>query len=174
VIQMMMHASGLTRDDGFSIIEILIILAGAAIIAAIALPSMGEMMNNYNIIFAAQEIGTQLHFAKLKAVSSNEAYRVRFPTDNSYQVELSDGTLIRGTFCLPQHILPNTADTGHAVTFPGNYVLFQPNGSVPVSGNGSTGRVKLISANGLRVDVLVDSGGIIRHTPPYKGSTPPF
>jgi Tfp pilus assembly protein FimT len=174
MMQMTMHASGRTRDDGFSIIELLIILAGAAILAAIALPSLGEMTSNYNIIFAAQEIGTEMHFAKFKAISSNEAYRVRFPTDNSYQVELSDGALIRGAFSLPPHVQPNTADTGHAVTFPGNYVLFQPNGTVPISGNGSIGRVKLISNNGLRVDVLVDSGGIIRHTPPYKGSTPPF
>jgi hypothetical protein len=113
-------------------------------------------------------------WAKLKAISSNESYRVRFQTGNSYQVELSDGALIRGAFWLPPHIQFNTADTGQAVTFPGNYVLFQPNGSAPVSGNGSIGRVKLISNNGLRVDVLVESGGIIRHTPPYKSSTPPF
>jgi hypothetical protein len=115
-----------------------------------------------------------MHFAKLKAVTSNEAYRVRFPTNSSYQVELSDGTLIRGAFSLPPNIQPNTADTGHAITFPGNYILFQPNGTTPVSGDGSIGRVKLIANNGLKVDVLVDSGGIIRHTPPYKGSTPPF
>jgi Tfp pilus assembly protein FimT len=173
-MQMTIHAFRQARDDGFSIMELLIILAGAGIIASIALPSMGEMMNNYNILFAAQEISTEMHFAKLKAITSNEAYRVRFPTNNSYQVELSDGTLIRGTFWLPPHIQPNTADTGHAVTFPGNYILFQPNGTAPVSGNGSIGRVKLISTNGLRVDVLVESGGIIRHTPPYRGSTPPF
>jgi len=173
-MQMTIHASGQTRDDGFSIIELLIILAGAGIIAAIALPSMGEMQNNYNILFAAQEISTELHFAKLKAITSNESYRVRFPTNSSYLVELSDGTLVRGTFWLPPHIQPNTADTGQAITFPGNYILFQPNGTAPVSGNGSIGRVKLISANGLRIDVLVDSGGMIRHTPPYKVLRRPF
>jgi Tfp pilus assembly protein FimT len=173
-MQMTIRASSRSRADGFSMAELLVILAGAAIITTIALPPMGKMMNDYNLIFAAQQISTEMHFAKLKAVSSNEAYRVRFPTDNSYQVELSDGTLIRGTFWLPPHIQPNTADTGHAVTFPGNYVLFQPNGSIPISGDGSIGRVKLISSNGLRVDVLVDRGGIIRQTQPYRSSTPPF
>ena len=54
------------------------------------------------------------------------------------------------------------------VTFRGSYVTFQPDGTVPVSGNGSVGRVKLISRDGLRVDILVDRGGLIRQTPPYK------
>jgi Tfp pilus assembly protein FimT len=163
-----------SKENGFSMLELLIILLGAAIIASIALPSMGEMMNSYHIVFAAQEISTQLHFAKLKAITGNEAFRVNFPTANSYQVELSDGTRLRGPFLLPSGINPNTIDTGTAVTFPGNYIVFQPDGSVPVSGNGSIGRVKLISDNGLRVDVVVERGGIIRCTPTFRYSTPPF
>jgi Tfp pilus assembly protein FimT len=173
-MQMNIYAPGRYENAGFSMLELLIVMLGAAIIASIALPSMGEMMNNYGIIFAAQEIGTQLHFAKLKAITGNETLRVNFPTANSYQVELSDGTLLRGPFLLPPGIHPNTADTGDAVTFPGNFVTFQPDGSVPVSGNGSIGRVKLISNNGRRVDILVQRGGFIRHTTPYTGSTPPF
>ncbi len=168
------HASGCSRNAGFSLIEMMIVLCGAGIIAAMALPGLTSMRNNYNTVFAAQEIGTQLHFAKLKAISSNEALRVSFLNANYYQVELSDGTLIRGPYYLPAGISLNTVDGGNAVTFPGSYVTFQPDGTVPVSGNGSMGRVKLISRDGLRVDILVDRDGLIRQTPPYKAAPAPF
>jgi Tfp pilus assembly protein FimT len=174
MMQMNRHASGCSRNAGFSLLEMMIVLCGAGIIAAMALPGLTNMQNNYNTVFAAQEIGTQLHFAKLKAISSNEALRVNFSNATSYRVELSDGTLIRGPYSLPVGISLNTVDGGTGVTFTGSYVTFQPDGTVPVSGNGSMGRVKLISRDGLRVDILVDGGGLIRQTPSYKTSSAPF
>jgi len=168
------HASGRSRNAGFSLLEMMIVLCGAGIIASMALPGLTNMRNNYNTVFAAQAIGTQLHFAKLKAISSNEALRVSFLNANYYQVELSDGTLIRGPYYLPTGISLNTADGGTGVTFTGSYVTFQPDGTVPVTGNGCMGRVKLISSNGLRVDILVDRGGLIRQTPPYQTAPAPF
>jgi Tfp pilus assembly protein FimT len=174
MMQMNGYASVSHRSAGFSLLEMLIVLCGAGIIAAMALPGLTNMQNNYNAVFAAQEIGTQLHFAKLKAISSNEALRVNFSNANSYRVELSDGTLIRGPYSLPPGISLNTVDGGTGVTFTGSYVTFQPDGTVPVSGNGSVGRIKLISRDGLRVDILVDRGGLIRQTPSYKTSTAPF
>jgi Tfp pilus assembly protein FimT len=173
-MQMKAHSAGWLRNAGLSMVEISVILATAGVIAAMAVPRLMEMRNSYNSVFAAQQICTHLHFAKLKAVSGNEALRVRFPDNKSYRVELADGTLLRGPYSLPKGITLNTADGGAAVTFPGNYVTFLPDGTVPSSGNGSIGRVKLISLNGLRVDVIVDMGGIIRQTPVYLSAPAPF
>lgn len=167
-------ASGWLKNAGFSLIETMIVLAGAGIMAAIAVPRLTEMQNSYNTVFAAQEIKTHLHFAKLKAVSSNESMRVNFPDLRSYRIELADGTVLRGPYVLPRGIRFNNVDDDNAITFPGSYVTFQPDGTVPLSGNGSVGRVKLISDGGLRVDVLVDSGGLIRQTPTYKQAPAPF
>jgi Tfp pilus assembly protein FimT len=168
------HTGNRSGIAGFSLIELMIVLCGACVISAIAVPGLTAMWNNYNTVFAAQEICTQMHFAKVRAISSNEALRVSFSDTNTYKVDLSDGTTFRGPYDLPPGVLLNTVD-GDAVTFPGGYVTFQPNGALPgAPGNGSFGRVKLISSNGLRVDIVVDSGGMIRKTPPYKTSTPPF
>ena len=152
----------------------MIVLCGACIVSAIAVPGLTSMWNRYNTVFAAQEICTQLHAAKVWAISSNEALRVSFSNENTYKIDLSDGTTFRGPFSLPTGVQFNTIDSDDAVTFPGGYVTFQTNGALPASGNGSTGRVKLISSDGLRVDIVVDSGGMIRQTPPYKTSTAPF
>ena len=171
---MKIPASTRSRDAGFTILETLIVLLGAGMVAAFVLPGLTEMSNNYNAVFAAQEICTHLHFARLKAISGNEALRVNFPDANSYRVELSDGTSLRGPYFLPSGIGLNTDVEGDGVTFPGNFVTFQPDGTVPATGSGSAGRVKLISRTGLRVDIVVGSDGLIRQTPPYKQSTPPF
>lgn len=173
-MQMKIPIGNQIGNSGFSLIELMIVLCGACIISAIAVPGLTRMWDNYNTVFAAQEICTQLQSAKVKAISSNEALRVSFANDNTYKVDLSDGTTFRGPFSLPTGVRLNTVDTDNAVTFPGDYVTFQTNGALPVSGNGSPGRIKLISSNELRVDIVVDSGGMIRQTPPYKTSTAPF
>jgi hypothetical protein len=166
---------GWRLEAGVTKMELLLVMMGTGILAAMAIPSLGAMLDNYQTVFAAQEICTQLHYAKLKAIQSNESLRVRFPpATNAYQVELADGTLFRGPFYFPRGISPNSGDDGGAITFPGNYILFQPDGSVPATGNGSIGRVKLISRSGLRVDVLVARGGIIRQTSAYKSPPAPF
>lgn len=155
-------------NSGFSMLELIIVMAGVGVIAAVSVPSLMDMRNNYNTVFAAQEISTHLHFAKLKAVSGNEAVRVNFGNDDFYQVEYADGTRLQGPFPYPSGIRLNYEDAGDAVTFPGKFVTFQADGTVPIVGNGSIGRVKLISPDGLRVDVLVERGGIIRQTSPYR------
>jgi Tfp pilus assembly protein FimT len=167
------RAARWSKCSGFSLLETLIVLAGCAIIAAIGVPVLTEMSNNYDSVFSAQEISTHFHFAKLKAISSNEAIRVHFADDISYQIELSDGTLLKGPYFLPRDTSVNNAG-GSGVTFPGRYVTFQPDGTVPATGSGSAGRVKLVSRNGLCIDVLVDAGGQIRQTPAYKDTSAPF
>jgi prepilin-type N-terminal cleavage/methylation domain-containing protein len=161
-------------QTGFSLVELLIVLCAGCILTAIAVPGLTGMWSNYNTVFAAQEICSQLHFAKVRAISSNEALRLTFPNANTYKIDLSDGTTLRGPYALPTGASLNTTDTDNPVTFPGDYVTFRTNGTLPASGNGSAGRIKLISRNGLRVDIVVDSGGMIRQTPSYKTSTPPF
>lgn len=159
-------------EAGFSMMEILVVLVGASILVAIGLPVLSTTLDQYNLVLAAQGVSTQLQFARMKAITSNEVLNVRFPSGtNGYLIELSDGTVLKGPFYYPRTVRPNTADGGNPVTFPGNFIAFQTNGTVPTSGNGSVGRVKLINRSGTRIDIVVSTGGIIRQTPTYK--TPP-
>lgn len=150
------------------------VVAGAVIVLGIAIPVVDTAMDGYRVTLAAQAITSQLQFARMKSVSSNESFRVSFPSGRVYQVETSTGDIVAGPFSLPVNINWNTVDAGDGITFPGRYVQFTPTGNVATSGPGSAGRAKLISRGQVRVDVLVDIGGVIRQTQPYHNGSPPF
>ena len=163
------------KEVGFSLTELAVVLMGAMIILAAAVPAVNTSMNQYRLVLTAQSIAAQLQFARMKAVSSNEVFRVNFPAgQKTYSIETSTGTAVAGPFYLPNSISWNSADTGSAITFPGNYVSFTPTGAIPVTGNGSTGRVKLVSPSGYKIDIVVGTGGVIRQTPGFRGTSPPF
>jgi hypothetical protein len=75
---------------------------------------------------------------------------------------------------LPRGVTLNTTDGGDGVSFPGDEIVFYPTGSLPVSGTGSAGRVKLIGRTGMRIDIVVDGGGMTRLTPTYKSPPAAF
>ncbi len=162
------------EERGFSLTELVVVLFGGMILLALAVPALDTTLDQYRVVLAAQSVVNQLQFARMKAVSSNESYRVNFPAGTSdYRVETSTGDIVAGPFTLPPGIEWNTeGDSG--VTFPGRFVVFLPTGSVPASGNGATGRAKLINQSGIRIDIIVQVGGSVRATPTYKSATPPF
>jgi len=162
-------------NAGFSMPELLVVVAAVCIILASAVPFVDTIIDQYNVVLAAQGLSSQMQYARMRAVSSNETFCVRFgPMANGYRIETENGAVHAGPFQFPPGITFNNDDGGDPVSFPGDQVLFMPNGSLPTSGLGSAGRVKLISRTGLRIDVLVDGGGLIRQTPAYTDSTPPF
>ncbi len=163
------------EERGFSLTELVVVLLGGMILLALAVPALDTTLDQYRVVLAAQSVTNQLQFARMKAVSSNESYRVNFPAGTGdYRVETSTGAIVAGPFTLPPGIQWNTEDGGSGVTFPGRFVVFLPTGSVPASGNGAAGRAKLINQSGVRVDILVQVGGSVRATPTYKTSTAPF
>jgi hypothetical protein len=162
-------------EHGFSLTELVAVLFCGMILLSIGVPVLDTTLDQYRVVLAGQSVTNQLQFARMKAVSSNEAFRVNFPAGTrEYRVETSTGDVVAGPFTLPAGIQWNTEDGGSGVTFPGRYVVFFPTGNVPASGNGATGRAKLINRSGVRIDIVVQVGGSVRATPTYKSSTAPF
>jgi prepilin-type N-terminal cleavage/methylation domain-containing protein len=64
-------------DRGFSLIELIAVVAVTAILVAVALPQIGEMLTAMRLGDGTRMVERELQTARLKAVSSNRIIRVR-------------------------------------------------------------------------------------------------
>jgi prepilin-type N-terminal cleavage/methylation domain-containing protein len=70
------------RECGFSVIELAIVLAIFLIVAAIALPSMRLVFNNYRLNASARDVANLLHQASMDAKQARQPYYVTFDANN--------------------------------------------------------------------------------------------
>lgn len=69
--------SSRTTPDGFSLVELLIVVAMIGTMATVALPIMKNMSSSIKLNEAARMVAGELQDARLKAVSANRVLRVR-------------------------------------------------------------------------------------------------
>ena len=77
-----------TGADGFTLIEILIVVAFIAVLAGVAVPTVTDAMRRYSLASASQEVVSTIRSARQQAVGQNAIRRVRFnfPAVGQYQV----------------------------------------------------------------------------------------
>ena len=85
------------KDSGFTIVELLVVIAVMGIITAIALPNFMVWLPNYRLKGAIGTLRGDLYNAKILATKRGVQYKVVFSA-NGYQIQR--GTSSSGTFTL--------------------------------------------------------------------------
>ena len=76
------------RHEGFSLVEIMIVVALVATMAAMTVPSVQGAIARYDLLTSGQQVVSTIRAARIQAVSRNQILKVRFdfPAAGQYQV----------------------------------------------------------------------------------------
>ena len=103
------------RSPGFTLVELIVVMAIVTICLAIAIPDIATLSSGYRLKEAAREVATDLQLTRLLAVKENKTFQVVFGS-NSYQViRLSDGIVAKSRSFGSDY--PNLNLTNVSVTF---------------------------------------------------------
>jgi type IV fimbrial biogenesis protein FimT len=149
--------------SGFTLTEVLIVIALLAILTGFALPSFIEWRQNMYYKQAASEIANSLKKARSEAIKSNQLHGVKFVTaDRSYQLSKfanSHWSYSSAKGFLPSNVILNIDGAASTAAASEPNISFDINGA---SFNNYSVRIK--NANTSKYTVFVERSGRIKMT----------
>ena len=121
-----------SRQSGFSLIELLMVTALVGIVSVIGLPLLGQISGTIELGEAARQVERELQSARMTAVSANQPVRVMFncPVASQYRmVELI------GTPAVPaagDGVVGRCSQTTYPFPAPDNNPITRPNNDGPL------------------------------------------
>ena len=135
--------------SGFTLLEMLVVLAIFGLIAAIAIPTWVILLPKYSLNSASRQIRSELSRIKMQAVAENVTFRLAFSdTADNYTIERTAGTTTTQQGIKP---LPNGIDIRNAIT-----LGFTSRGTATP---GTGGTVKLCNSKGAGTNIVLSSTG---------------
>jgi type IV fimbrial biogenesis protein FimT len=147
---LMLDSPIMTRQQGFTLVELLVTITVAAILLAIAIPSFLDMMDKRRLVGAADNLLADMRFAQAEAMKSNVAVVVSgLPTSDtanwSYSVGANSrsGADYKGTLMIASNA---------TITFSPKRNTIEP----------ASGTVTITSARGKKLRLQVTGGSALR------------
>ncbi len=153
------------KKSGFSVMELLMVLAVIAVVSAITVPSIISWRNAAKLRGAAGNLKGDMEMAKVNAIKHNNFVAVKFNAD-AYEVFVDtsgDGNRDAGEALLKNRMLPAGVafDFTHPEwTFTGNVTKFNGRGTadngkaILTNGQGQERLVKVSTFGRIQVEIL--------------------
>ena len=132
-------------DSGFTLLELIVALAIAAILAAIAIPNWSLLLPTYRLNSSARQVQSELHRIRMQAASENVRFQLVFSAG------AADYTLERDSSPWQRKPLPEG-------------IIIAKAGTISFSPRGTAGgdRVRLLNEKGECTQVVVSATGRVR------------
>lgn len=144
-------SGGMRSNRGFSLIELLIVIGLIGVLGAAALPVLFDANNRNSVWTTSEQMGSQVRQARLKAITRNTSFQVRFncPVAGQYRVLVVDGNINDADRCTQY----KTHDSG-VYTTPANVTFGNPP-TLQVNGRG---QYSIVGVGALPLTVTVQHG----------------
>lgn len=160
------------KQTGFTIVELLIVIAVIAAVALIAIPNIIGMMPDYRLRSAAHDLFSNFQKAKLEAVKRNvdtaicfsaSGYTVFVDTDGDFVADAGEPVVVAVNWTEYKDVSVTLAN----VTFDNSSgqpcIAFRPDGIPEDNGGGvANGSAPLDNTNGKTTSVVISQAGSIR------------
>lgn len=80
------------RSEGFTLVELMLVVGLVAVLAAATAPSIIEGMRQFEVTTASQQVASTIRLARYQAVGKNMTVRVRFDYPAGGQYQILDGS----------------------------------------------------------------------------------
>jgi len=107
--------SRMKSTAGFSIIDMVAVMAVIATVSAMAIPQTMGALDSMRLGMSVRDVERELQFARLKSVSTNRPMRVRFDCPSAGKIRVVE---VIGTSAAPDAKDANTWDRCNETTFP--------------------------------------------------------
>jgi prepilin-type N-terminal cleavage/methylation domain-containing protein len=158
----------LGRSRGFSLIEVLVIVAIGTILTVIAIPSISSGLRNYRLEGAISSVTWAVHSTRYQALMEGYPFQVVFSSAaNTYQIQ-SSPTGVAGPY---SNVGSATPFSAYPVTLSADTTLnFRPNGFVQAA----TGTLVFnVAYQGVCQKISVTNYGNVSISPKYPQPTCP-